>query len=385
MRWLATTACALCGIALLLAAQAMDFAWFERHVLIPAYYPWAPRFIPRDIRLAIALFGMALLLGAWRIGKALARATPAGVIRIGLALLLAVSVSEAAARHGMTSAPRWRADNLEVRIGRTDPTFGWVLLPSRSNLDGAPQHRVVFAVDAWGDRAASPSAAPDPERRSLVVAGESIAAGYGVEYEQTFAALLGSSLGLQVVNTACGGYGADQALLRLRDALGRLRQPSAAIVTFLPVMLSRSVVDFRPRLVLRGGRLELIPPADGFFARLHLRDLLVNELPYVGDRSLREAKQVTAAVLRETARAARERGAEPLFVAISIGPSRDIAAHPEGPLLRELFADQGLPLVLVDVPPDELLPWDGHPDPAGHARIARAVDAALRPRLSRAR
>ena len=55
-----------------------------------------------------------------------------------------------------------------------------------------------------------------------------------------------------------------------------------------------------------------------------------------------------------------------------------------GALLRELFVEQGLPYALVDVDPAELLPWDGHPDPAAHRRIARELVAVLRPRLSHA-
>jgi hypothetical protein len=239
-------------------------------------------------------------------------------------------------------------------------------------------------VDAWGDRAQAPQGAPDPDLPSLVVTGESIAAGHGVAYEETFSALMGKDLGLQVVNVACGGYGSDQALLRLGDALERLQRPSAAVITFVPVMLSRNVQDYRARLALREGALVLVPPADGFFAHLRLRDLLVNEVRYLSDRALRESIQLTAAILRESASAARRRGAEPLFAVVSIGNRRSLAEHPEGGLLRELFVDQGLPYVLVDVDPAELLPWDGHPDAAAHRRIARELVAALRPRLTHA-
>jgi hypothetical protein len=362
----------------------MDYPWFERHVLLPSFYPWLPAWIPGDVRAAGAAAGIALVVAAWPVGRALGRAGLAGLARIGVALLLALGVSELLLRRGGGATPEWRAAKLEFRIGRVDPVFGWVLLPSRTTAVGPPEHRVSFAVDEWGDRAARAGGAPDPERPSLVIAGESIAVGHGVEYEQTFAALLGHDLGLQVVNTGCGGYGSDQALLRLRDALGKLRRPAAVVVTFVPVMLQRSRQDYRPRLILRGGELQFVPPADGFFARLRVRDLVLNEMPWLGDGALREATRVNAAILRESARVARERGAEPLFVAISIGPQRKLDDHPEGALLRELFVDQGLPWVLVDVAPDELLPWDGHPSPAAHARMARAIEAALRPRLTRA-
>jgi hypothetical protein len=360
----------------------MDGAWFERHVLLPGYYPWAPTWVSRDVRAGVAIAGLALVSASWPAGRALARATLGGAARIALAVALALAASELILRRGEGQLAAWRAAKVEFRLGRADPRFGWVLLPSRATVLGPPQHPVVYAVDAWGDRAQAPQAAPDPDLPSLIVTGESIAAGHGVAYEQTFSALMGKDLGLQVINVACGGYGSDQGLLRLGDALERLRRPSAAVITFVPVMLFRNVQDYRPRLALREGALVLVPPADGFFARLRLRDLLVNEVRYLSDRALRESTQLTAAILRESARAARSRGAEPLFAVISIGTRRTLDEHPEGALLRELLVEQGLPYALVDIDPAELLPWDGHPDPAAHRRIARELVAALRPRLS---
>jgi hypothetical protein len=384
LRWIATTVCAAGGVALLLAAWAMDYPWFERHVLLPGYYPWAPDWVSRDVRSGVALAGIALLAASWPAGRALARATLGGTARIVLAVALALAASELILRRTDGQPAAWRAPKLEFRLGRPDARFGWVLLPSRARVLGPPEHPVVYAVDAWGDRAHAPGGAPDPDLPSLVVTGESIAAGHGVDYDQTFAAVMGKDLGLQVVNVSCGGYGSDQALLRLDDALERLRRPAAAVITFVPVMLYRNVQDYRPRLALREGALALVPPADGFFAHLRLRDLLFNEVRYLSDGALRESTRLTAAILRDSARAARRRGAEPLFAVISIGRPRTLDEHPEGALLRELLVEQGLPYALVDVDPAELLPWEGHPDPAAHRRIAAELERALRPRLSHA-
>ena len=384
MRWIATAVCCTCGAVLLLAARAMDGPWLERHVLLPGYYPWAPAWVSRDVRAGVAIAGVVLVAASWPVGRALARATLGGAARVVLAVALALTASEWILRRGNRQLAGWRAAKVEFRLGRPDRQFGWVLLPSRATVLGPPRHPTLYAVDAWGDRAQGPQGAPDPGLPSLIVAGESIAAGHGVAYENSFPALMGNDLGLQAVNVACGGYGSDQALLRLGDALGRLRRPKAAIITFVPVMLFRNVQDYRPRLALREGALVLAPPADGFFGRLRLRDLLINEVRYLSDRGLRDATRLTSAILRESARVARQHGAEPLFAVISIGRPRTLDEHPEGALLRELFVEQGLPYALVDVDPSELLPWDGHPDPAAHRRIARELEAALRPRLSHA-
>ena len=383
MRWIATTLCASCGAALLVAARALDGRWFERHVLLPWYYPWAPSWVS-DTRIAAATCGVILLALAWPLGRGAARSTFAGWLRILLAVVLGLATSEVVLRlkeHGTTY---WRSLKLEFRFGREDPRFGWVLLPSRTTVLGPKERRTSYAIDAWGDRAASDARAPDPELPSLVVSGESIAVGHGVPYEQTFAAQMGEDLGLQVVNVACGGYGSDQAYLRLDAALARLKHPAAVVSTFVPVMLSRNVQDYRPRLVLRGGALELVPPARGFLAGFRLRDLFVNELPYISEADLRDSMELTAAVVRETARTARAHGAEPVFAVFSIGADRALDDHAEASIVRALFVEQRLPFAIIDVHSEELIVGDGHPGPAAHRRIANVLDAVLRARLSHA-
>jgi hypothetical protein len=378
VRWIATTVCAAGGVALLVLARALDAPWFERHMLLPWYYPWAPAFLPGWFRLATAVAGAALLAACWPLGKLAARATFAGCARVAVAVVLALGASELILRRADRGTTAWRAPKLEFRIGRPDARFGWVMLPSRATVLGPRERPVLYAVDGWGDRAASERTLPDPAAPSLVVSGESIAVGHGVAYEDTFPALMGKDLGLQVVNVACGGYGSDQALLRLDDALVRLQRPVAAVTTFVPVMLSRNLQDYRPRLALRQGALTLVPPAEGLFGRLRVRDLLVNEMPYSGEQALRKSMRLTAEILRETARSTRAHGAEPLFAIFSIGPQRAPDAHPEWWVVRELFVVQGLPYALIDLDPSELLPGDGHPDPAAHRRIATALEKALR-------
>jgi len=383
VRWIATTLCAACGAALLVAARALDVRWFDRHVLLPWYYPWAPTGVS-DVRVAAAVCGVVLLALAWPLGRGLARSSLAGWLRISLAIVLGVATSEVVLRLKEHGTSYWRSLKLEFLFGREDPRFGWVLLPSRTTVLGPKERRTSYAIDAWGDRAASDAGAPDPELPSLIVSGESIAVGHGVPYEETFAAHMGKDLGLQVVNVACGGYGSDQAYLRLDDALARLRRPAAVVTTFVPVMLSRNVQDYRARLVLRDGALALVPPAHRFLARLRLRDLFVNELPYMSETDLRDSMQLTAAVLRETARTARAHGAEPLFAIFSIGADRALDEHAEAFIVRALFVEQRLPFALIDVHPAELIVGDGHPGPEAHHRIAQVLEGTLRARISRA-
>jgi hypothetical protein len=259
-----------------------------------------------------------------------------------------------------------------------------VALPSRSTvLQGGGAKLIHYHIDAWSNRVAGEFSTIDPALPTLVVTGESIAFGHGLEYEDTFAAILGERMGLQVVNVSCGGYGSDQAYLRLMDVLYRLEHPVAVVTVFLPVQLGRGLQDYRPRLVLRDGQLFLEPATSGLWSRWRLRDLWVNELPYLSDAALSQTMALHAAIFQATSRVARARGAEPLFVVPSFGPPRSLAEHPEAFIVRELFEKQSQPYLLIDIGPERIMPLDWHPDAVATREIAARVEGALQPRLAR--
>jgi hypothetical protein len=364
------------GLGALFAAAACDAGWFTRHVRVPTLYLPPPWWLLSLLRGGLVALAAVAIAASGRLARLATR--PWDLARAAVAVLLALCAGELILRQGERGTTTWRARKLELRMGRPDPRFGWVLSPSRTLvLAAAGAAPVAYAIDAWGDRAPSASAAPDPSRPSLVIAGESVGVGHGLPFEDTFAAQLAARLGLQLVNVSAGGYGTDQSLLRLEEALDRLRKPAACVMVFLPIQLQRNVQDYRPRLALRGGRLVPVPAAAGFFERLRLRDLWVNELPVLGDARLRESVAVTSAALREAEGRCREKGAKLVVLVVSVGPERPFDAHPESELLRELLVSQGLPFVLADVDVPELIPYDGHPGAAASRRIAAALQQAL--------
>ncbi|HEY5675437.1 MAG TPA: hypothetical protein VIR81_01550, partial [Myxococcales bacterium] len=314
------------GLVGLGAAVACDAAWFTRHVRVPALYLPPPWWLLPLLRGALVAVGVLSIAASARLARLAAR--PGDLLRGVFAVLLALCAAELILRQGERGTTSWRARKLELRMGRPDARFGWVLLPSRTvSLAAAGAVPVAYAIDGWGDRASSAGQAPDPSRPSLVVAGESVGVGHGLRFEDTFAARLSSALDLQLVNVSAGGYGTDQSLLRLEEALARLRNPAACVLVFLPIQLQRNVQDYRPRLALRDGQLVSVPAAAGFFQRLRLRDLWVNELPLLGDARLRESLAVTAAALGEGARRCAERGAKFVVLVVSVGPQRPFEAH----------------------------------------------------------
>ena len=216
------------------------------------------------------------------------------------------------------AGPAW--SGYELKVGRLDPRYGWTSAPARTTALTAEGRPYAYAVNRLGLRAARDTDEPDLDRPALIVAGESIASGYGLAYEDGFAARCGRRLGLEVLDVAEGGYGFDQAYLRASDLLPRVRRPVAVVTVFVPAQLGRSLRDDRPRLALDEQGLRLLAPADGLWARSVLGQLVRNRLPYAGETALEGSLALARAVFLASARDARARGAAPLYVVPSSGP-----------------------------------------------------------------
>jgi hypothetical protein len=377
------TVAALAGAAALALAWRCDGAWFQRHVFLP-YYFVPPTRGALCLRGATAAVGLGLLAGAWTIGRRLhawlrGAGGPSPWVGTLVALLAAVPAAEGILRLSHLS---WRSPGsprYELKIGHQDPRYGWIADASRLTTLRSGGRPYRYAVGPSGLRAGAPTADVDLDRPALVVTGESIASGYGLDYDDTFAVRCGRALGLEVVDVAEGGYGVDQAYLRVTDLLPKVRHPSVLVTVFVASQLGRSLRDDRPRLVLDGaGQPTFLPPATGFLARTQLGQLVHDRVPYASGAALARAVALARALFVDTARAARARGARPLFVIVSPGPRRALDAPPEAGLVRDLFQKSGLPYLLVDLDATERLDVDGHPNRAGAARLAADIEAALR-------
>ena len=374
---------ALAGAALLVVAWRCDRAWFERHVFLP-YYFVPPTRGALGVRVVAAILGLGVLAGARALGRRLsASLRGAGGAWSWAATLVALLAAAPAAEGALRLAHlSWRSAGsarYELKIGHRDPRYGWVADPARVTTLSLKGRSYRYAVGPAGLRARGPTEAADLERPALVVTGESIASGYGLPYDDTFAARCGRDLGLEVVNVAEGGYGVDQAYLRVTDLLPRIRHPVALVTVFVASQLGRSLRDDRPRLALdAAGRLTFLGASNGLLARTRLGQLIHDRVPYAGDAALAGSIALARTVFVRTAQAARARGARPLFVIVSPGPPRSLEAHPEAAIIRELFVDNGLPYLLVDLDAAERLDSDGHPNLAGTSRLVAGIEAALR-------
>jgi hypothetical protein len=352
-------------------AWRADLAWSERHVAIDHFAldddAAAVARIWRIFALGVGLVMIVLVrpaLGRWvrRVG---AREALLASGRIVIALLLALVTSEGALAYARSHAHRVDPLKTEDRIGQPDPRYGWVWQPSRATVLRTAGRTIEYAINADRDRARSVNDVPDPALPTVLIAGESIGAGHGLPWNDTFPALVGDALGIQVVTLAVHGYGSDQAFLRLVDELPRFDRPVALVTVFMPCMMWRMTRSDHPHVSLDGDSLTVFPPLKTW-RDLALGDLWLHRVRYDSDAAVTQA----AALFRQTARLAAARGAKVLFVRPYYG------ARESDPLVDELFTRQGIPCVTVDVGAD-VLPYDHHPDAKATRRIADAIASAL--------
>jgi hypothetical protein len=347
-RRLAQGAVVLAAVALVVFAWRCDGAWFDRHVFLPQqFFIPASRGIVVWSRTAATAIATTLLV--------LVPFLPRGAS--GRPLLLAVLLTVPAAEVVLG----WRVHRL-IRpelvaamdaLTTSHPRYGRTLAASMDRIQPISGREIRFRTDAEGRRISG--AAIDPTSPSLIFTGESTMAGFGLQWEETFAALLGTRLRLQVVNLASPAYRADQSWLRLKDALPNLQHPVAVIGIFMPGLVGRSFVPPQaPTVLQRSGLYRLWK---------HL---------YWSDAAVDEGTRAVAASLRDIAALAKARGAPCVFL---------VTGHTPQWTRQELFDAPGLDSVIAELPQEELLA-DGHPDPRGSIRIADALEARLRTRLA---
>lgn len=295
-------------------------------------------------------------------------------LRYFIAIVLALVVSEIYLRHPFAPAAPPLPPCPYCPPAVTHDGYGWGLKPSTTFTWNNGVTDIHYLTDDEGDRVGAEDTVRDHERPTILLAGESVALGMGVEYDDSYAGILEKETHLQVVNTAVHGYGVDQAYMRLAEILPRYSHAVAIITLFLVEEGDdRLKLDDRDHLrVDRNGSLELALRPPSWIDAIRLRRLWRET--HHGDEEL----DTMRAIARATATLARERSAYPLFVTTNYDrPCLDVDGRsPE--IFRTLFEDQGIPHVHVDRPPDDHAIANLHPSPSSHRKIADAILKALR-------
>ena len=288
------------------------------------------------------------------------------------------------------------AETVKVEIGRlarsVDDVREFVL---RENLSQDPGRRIPWSTNAWGMRDEAYAAEKPPGVFRVALVGDSIAAGWGVDDRSGFEPLLerawddrarGDGGRVEVLNFAVPGHGPGQRWTHF-STVGWAFDPDLVVYEATPADtgwderrlragLARGVgfdaPVYRDVLARSGVRPGL--DADGYKARL---------------KPLREA--LLEGVYRAAVGECKARGVPVVWVLIPrVGKASDPG---ETQALLALARRSGFDAV-VDatgvfdgLDPRDLAvgPADFHPNAEGHARIARALDAALGGRVGPAR
>lgn len=362
----------LIGTALLVCALAAGRQWFDRHFL-PSFV-LSRRVYVRVASLArvvTAVLGVALAVVLRpRLGRLVAR-VPGGVLmsdvgRILLAIMLALGTAELVLRRTFVHAAEERPGD-EEPLRRRDPRLGWVFVPSRTGHEKNGGRVVEYAFDPEGYRVRRADEPVDPERPTVVFTGESVMAGYGLNWDETVPAQVEALLGTQCANLAVNGFATDQAYLRLLAELPRFRQPVAVVTLFMPTLFDRNLDDDRPHL----GPGLVWQPGVHQWRLAAIRDIM---FPYRSSEAIERGISLTREVLRANADLARARGAVPLILVPEFTPEDPT----EEVLRRRILDDAGLPYVWVKLDPSWHVPGDSHPDSRAAHAMAVAIAARLR-------
>ena len=316
------------------------------------------------------------ILGTWlafvgrrRVGRFAAR-TPEGVLRIVIAVVLAIGASELVLNRVHLRPAEWLSADDEPRR-QLDPRLGWTWVPERTGHKSIGGRIIDYSIDPAGYRVSRIDEPVDPERPTILFTGESVMFGEGLTYEESIPAQVGAMIGVQTANLAVHGYGNDQAYLRLQTELPHFRRPVAVVSLFMTALFGRNLDQDRPHL---GPGLVWLPAQQ----RSRLSSLTKLVVPYRADTTVERGVTVTREVLRATSELARAHGATPLLVVLQFGHE----AQPEQMLRRRILDNASIPYVLVEIDSSWRLPWDRHPNARAARAIATAITSELRGRLT---
>ncbi|HEY3815742.1 MAG TPA: hypothetical protein VGL81_01145 [Polyangiaceae bacterium] len=291
--------------------------------------------------------------------------------RVLLAVVLALVVSEGLMRWWGVPKKHDLEGSCDPGMNQPDARTGWVWKGPFTRTTTQAGRSIDFAFDEHHDRVKAAGVAEDPEKPTVLIVGESIAAGHGLTWDESLAGRVGAALGVQTVTLGVVGYGCDQAFVRLHDELPRFHHVLAVVTVFFPGLVDRVGWFDRPRLSFDGDEPVVSPPRPGFLRDLRLTRVVSGLLPYRDDAAV----ELTGAIFRQTARLARTRGARALFVTLHLGRGKRPRADAD--LIDALLTRQGLEVVDPDWVFEPLEPGDLHPNARATRTMAEAVVKAL--------
>jgi hypothetical protein len=294
----------------------------------------------------------------------------------------------------------WRyqtGDRNEPHVFEPDPELGW---RARSGTYEFPPWApggasIRFTIWPDGDRATRPGPPPGAdERQRLVFVGDSFTQGWAVSDEAAYPWRVQQRRPREVVvNLATGGYGTYQSLLALERYFARGGRAKMVLYGFLTFHDERNIADPRwLKAMTKFARRDMVAlpfvtlDSEGALSRrpstrypdwpLKERSAIVRmaqdayALFGVGSHAPRDV--VTLRLVEALRDTAAKHGAG--FLAVLLGlPEPGVKAR------AAAFRAAKIPTLdcVVDLPPERLVPGEGHPDAGVHADWADCVGARL--------
>jgi len=359
------------GAVILVGSLRVDRFWVDHHFMPAFYPPHRVYVVAGSVAFVVGIvLGLALaLVFRSRIGRFVARVPLrrliADLARVSLAVVLALGTSELVLRRTFSRATEERPAN-EEPLRHPDQRLGWTFVPGHTGHATVGGRVIEYAFDSAGYRVRHPGEQVDPERPTIIFAGESFIVGHGLTWDESVPGQVEALLGTQTANLAVHGFANDQAYLRLLTELPRFRQPVAVVTLFMPALFDRNLDDDRPHL---GPKLDWLPAK----RRWRLTAIAKRLVPYRSDDAIERGIVTTRALLSATVDLAKSRGAIPLIVVPQFTPEDPI----ERMLRYRILNEPGLPYMWVELDPTWHLSGDGHPDARGAHAIAVAIAARL--------
>lgn len=137
---------------------------------------------------------------------------------------------------------RWLAPLHEFNHHRLyceyDPLLGWRKIPNSAGDHHTDEYQVTEHINSMGLRGPEYPLQKSPDRRRILVLGDSFAEGYTVNFDELFSEVLVDSLNrkcpdekIEIINAGTGGYSTDQELLYFENEGVRF-QPDFTILLF---------------------------------------------------------------------------------------------------------------------------------------------------------
>lgn len=186
--------------------------------------------------------------------------------------ILAVSLAEGFVR---VFFPDWGPRTAEIaRFWAYDASLGWSHIPNAKGTFRALGDETFITINSKGFRDIERTYERDRSQYRIVVLGDSLVWGYGVNQQETFTALLEQNCpGMEVINLGVSGYGTDQELILLQKEGIRFR-PDLVVVVITPndfqtnVQTKAYLVYHKPVFELSNNGLRLtnipVPTQKGF-------------------------------------------------------------------------------------------------------------------------